>query len=812
MKFSNPVVLAGHSGSGKTSILHAIEWGLFGKILGFKGSGFTDEDAYVNMFSGDSKATVELDFILSGERTLFIKRSRRKAKKTTIGKNKLEVWFQGEEHDGKGAQTLIENLLKLDHEKFTQAVFLHQDMIRKFVEGGPKDRSEIIDQLLGLKNLREFTESLDPKRKIQKEIKILQEVKKSLEEQKKAVELESKERLDQQEIKLIEDGYNKKELNFKNLDNVKNSLIPKLDVILVQNNLESSFQEFEISDTKTANAFRKQMDSLLLAVERGRSNNISKCQKEIIQIRQNIKQLDQMESKANGKSIEKLKQNNLILEQEIKLQENQKRDHLKTVEIIEKVLNEYNYINLLFDRKKMELERIEGEYGEYQDIIADKDENLRDLQRLENEIKKEDSLSHVFSSAFLYISETKADDCPVCKQEIDTVAILKELQTQTTTSGKRLISIKKEIEEIKKENKKIFSILARWQDIQREIDLIDKQMAKIIQRLRDHIGFDNVSPQSSKKLMNEAGNKILELENEISEKKLEKRKNEQEISECEENNKIINRLKAGLEKQIPCLSSNNYDSLHDVAKFYIKELESKVKQLQATLQLDYVREKLERIGPIIDYLTKLEDFEHRMGEDSLIDKKIDALSYKIVKLDALENSLQTIRELLSIHQNDLTNKSLEEFEHSINDYYGKIIGHPIFRKIKIKPIAEEPVSYDLLAYDEEGEFETHVNTRFSTGQANVAALSLFFAINQKLAENLPLLIIDDPTQNLDASFQDALVDTLKSLVNSRQLLLATHERKFADNVIEKLKPGIDLILMDKLTIDGSNPKYAEEFL
>jgi len=209
LRFSNHVVLAGHSGSGKTSILQAIEWGLFGEILGFRGYGFTDEDAYVNMFSSESKAAVELDLMLSDEKILFVRRNRKMARKSTVGKTNLEVWFKGEEHKGKEAQNLIEELLDLDHEKFTQAVFLHQDMIRKFVEGGPKDRSEIIDQLLGLKNLREFTEGLDPKRKIRNEIKILQEIKKSLEEQKKVIEIESQELLNQQEKALIKDGYKK---------------------------------------------------------------------------------------------------------------------------------------------------------------------------------------------------------------------------------------------------------------------------------------------------------------------------------------------------------------------------------------------------------------------------------------------------------------------------------------------------------------------------------------------------------------------------------------------------------------------------
>jgi len=616
-----------------------------------------------------------------------------------------------------------------------------------------------------------------------------------------------------QEKKLIEDGYEKEELTFENLDNLKNSLIPNLDVILKQNNLVSSIDKFDITDTKTANIFRKQMDLSLLTVERARSKNIGKYQKEIIQIQQTIDQLDQARGKATGGSIEKLKQTTLILEQKIKTQEREKEDHSKTVDNIEPVLSDYNYLHPSYMRKKVKLEKLVKDFGKYSDLVADRNENFKERNRLETEIKKEDSLTRIVSVAYSFISETKSCNCPVCKQEIEPNTVLEELENQNKVTGEQIILNKKRIEQLKKEDNKIFSVLSTFEELQKQIDLLNTDLTNRIHRLREYTGIKNITIEKASILLEELRKKIRDLDNEIQEKNLEKRKNGQEIREYEEIIKTIKETEENLKELMPSLTPKDSISLENSARLYVSQLESKINQLQETRNIDSIRDNIKRIEPIIDYLSKLEDFEQRMGEESKIDEKIDALSYKIVKLDDLENSLQTIRELLSIHKNDLTNKSLEEFESSINDYYGKIIGHPIFRKVKIKPIAEEPISYDLLAYDEEGEFETHVNTRFSTGQANAVALSLFFAINQKLAATLPLLILDDPTQNMDPTFQDALVDILKSLVKNRQLLIATHENQFANNIVEKLKTEIDLIQMDTWTIEGPNPqKIVNEYL
>lgn len=469
-------------------------------------------------------------------------------------------------------------------------------------------------------------------------------------------------------------------------------------------------------------------------------------------------------------------------------------------------MNDYKYLNPSYTRKKIELEKLEKDYGNYDDLVSERQENFQEIDKLENEMKKEDSLNHVLSSAYLFINETKSGNCPVCKQEIQPNALLKELETQNKATGEQIISSKKRIGELKKENKKIFSALSKLEETRRQIDLLNKDLTNKIQRLREYTGIKDVTIEQANKLLEEQREKIRELDAGIQEKTLEKRKNEQEIKEYEETIKTIKELESDLKNLVPDLDSENSSSLNESARLYLMELESKIKQLQETGEIDSVREEVERIEPIIYYLAKLEDFEQRMGEESKIDEKIDALSFKIVKLDDLENSLLTIRELLSIHKNELTDKSLAEFESSINDYYNKIIGHPIFKKVKIKPIVGEPVTYDLLAYSKESELETHINTRFSTAQANATALSLFFAINQKLAENLPLLILDDPTQNMDPTFQNALVNTLKSLAENRQLIIATHETQFANKIVDKLKPKIDYIQMDKWAIEGPSPQ------
>ena len=98
--------------------------------------------------------------------------------------------------------------------------------------------------------------------------------------------------------------------------------------------------------------------------------------------------------------------------------------------------------------------------------------------------------------------------------------------------------------------------------------------------------------------------------------------------------------------------------------------------------------------------------------------------------------------------------------------------------------------------------ETNINTRFSTAQMNVAALAIFLAVNQELTHNFPIIILDDPTQNMDKSHSEALTKTLSDLSETRQLVVASHEEEFVHNLTENIESKVKVVKMGTWTTDG----------
>lgn len=77
----------------------------------------------------------------------------------------------------------------------------------------------------------------------------------------------------------------------------------------------------------------------------------------------------------------------------------------------------------------------------------------------------------------------------------------------------------------------------------------------------------------------------------------------------------------------------------------------------------------------------------------------------------------------------------------------------------------------------------------SSSQMNVLAVSIFLAFNLGMA-SLPLqtAILDDPLQSLDDINLLGLIDLLRRIQVQRQLLISTHDRRFASLLERKLRP------------------------
>ena len=80
---------------------------------------------------------------------------------------------------------------------------------------------------------------------------------------------------------------------------------------------------------------------------------------------------------------------------------------------------------------------------------------------------------------------------------------------------------------------------------------------------------------------------------------------------------------------------------------------------------------------------------------------------------------------------------------------------------------------------------------FSEGQLNAVALSYFLgmALNSP-STPLSFLLLDDPLQSMDVISALGFADMCRRLRTERQLILTTHDRRWAELLVRKLRPRV----------------------
>jgi DNA repair protein SbcC/Rad50 len=141
--------VTGPTGSGKSSLLDAMTYALFGKVarVGVQASHLIAQ--------GQPRLSVMFDFDVDGHRYRVTRSTGRKAAQSAV---RLERWRDGgwvsfgEGADRvKEATRLIKELIGLDYQAFTRSVLLPQGQFQEFLVGDPKERRDILTELLDLK-------------------------------------------------------------------------------------------------------------------------------------------------------------------------------------------------------------------------------------------------------------------------------------------------------------------------------------------------------------------------------------------------------------------------------------------------------------------------------------------------------------------------------------------------------------------------------------------------------------------------------------------------------------------------------------
>lgn len=169
--------ICGENGTGKSTIVDSLSWALFGtRLHGLKNSSYIKEgiDPKVN------EVSVEV-YLCSGNREYKIKREI----KNSNGNSECNVYSRSTNSDSEFkfesgptityAEEFIRKTLGLNEKGFFASTFIQQKQVDQIVSATPKERGEVIEQLLGISSIVEaISMSRERIRDLQKSVCLIQ--------------------------------------------------------------------------------------------------------------------------------------------------------------------------------------------------------------------------------------------------------------------------------------------------------------------------------------------------------------------------------------------------------------------------------------------------------------------------------------------------------------------------------------------------------------------------------------------------------------------------------------------------------------
>ena len=143
---------------------------------------------------------------------------------------------------------------------------------------------------------------------------------------------------------------------------------------------------------------------------------------------------------------------------------------------------------------------------------------------------------------------------------------------------------------------------------------------------------------------------------------------------------------------------------------------------------------------------------------------------------------------------DLVESELDRLEPLLQRIYATADPHPEFRDVRL--LSRMSRGRGRVLAEVNDPLHDHrsdaPSAYLSSSQMNVFAVSVFLALNLGIP-TLPLrvAILDDPLQSLDDLNLLGLIDLLKRIRERRQLMVSTHDSRFASLLERKLRPVAD---------------------
>lgn len=739
-------VLVGKMGAGKSSVINAICFALFGTFPELQRREATLSNIITDRPTKQNFAKVELEFIHNNdvyrvERVIYAGNKTNEAK--LYKNNRLIAGPKVSDVNKR-----IEEILEIDYELFSRAVYSEQNQIDYFLKLNPSERKTKFDELLDIEryekvrknavtlrnSLRALLESqrgiLNEQKKSfsTEELSKLQEELTKLNEEIKLREAELKEheeKLRDAEKRLSE--LTKKQEEYRKLNNAMLQL--KGSIATLKEQLTKIFEELG----KEVKANEKELAEQAKRDAEKKLSELEEKEKELKELQASIREL-----KAKISQIEE-ENSSIIARLRIKLSYEKISEELKRIEA--------KLAELIKEKEKNEEIRkaYEKELTEVRKKIAVERSKIAELKVRLEEMEKAKAL------------------CPLCKRKLTEEhkeKLLKEFKSSIASSSANI----KNFEESEKR------LLENIEELSKKKEALEKNYNEILEIKMTIINTKQALErvEENKKRLQEFSVKLKELEEQESRLASLPDEIKKAQAELERANKELEAI-----AKIATLNSNE-QKLASLEKA-LRELafdEQKVRE--ASAELEKTRGSIKTLEEKIAGLRALiKEKDSRLAELKRKKELIESLETDIKHLENLVEKLGIFINALKATQSELRENLIESINQAMAELWPKIYPYGDYTALKLR--AAE--TYDLLV--KSGSRWLAVEGTLSGGERSAAALTLRIAFSLVLARNLSMLILDEPTHNLDERTVSVLADMIKNVLPGlvEQIFLITHNKE-----------------------------------
>jgi len=774
------VLLSGDIGAGKSSILLAAEFALFGLIRGsLNGASL--------LRNGSNSGSVSLKFECQNKEYIIKRTLKRNG--NSVSQSNGYIIEDGIKYELSPIELKSKILQILGYSEslvssyktlfFRYTVYTPQEQMREIIYMNPEERKDIIRKLFQLDKYKHVIENSDILRKD------LREKRKELEGY--ASDLEEKKKQKNETDEKINEILGQKEELEKQLESIK----PKL--------LEFEALEKELSSIESRSyELNTKYEYALKTIEQNK-----KKKEEMETLSQSLnKEID--EAMKQLAKIEKHDKNDLKkkisdLEQEYNSME-QKRLRLKHLEETENNA-EQQLSSITLDKQKIDkkIQDIEDKIAELKSKLKDKEELNKKLlsykQKRDNVFRKLSMLKQTIAQSKESIEAIKDNStCPLCKQPLTT----EHKSSLITNEEKRQ---EKAEQEIKGLNESLTSIDSAIEQIEEEIREQEKQEASIssyneqLSLLKSNSNENEQKASILHEQINSIKNQIKEISDvkaydfESRKKELERLKQlvEEELlrESIEEKitfkQELIKKNKEEIAKLSEELSKSNQEiqELNSMKEALAKQHEEKKHKRDELAEYkdkaDSIKEKITQASSFINFhkesLSKLNDEIDKKEKSKAEAQKLKA--YEDFFSDILPSIAQSI-------ETSVLSKILYEFSQAFEEWFDQLV-----ESEDIQCTIDDEFSPRIRINDYDSDI-----TSLSGGEKTSVALAYRLALNKVIndvANNVntkDLLILDEPTDGFSSEQLDKVRDILDAL-EMRQIIIVSHESKM-ESYVDKI--------------------------